>query len=100
MASRRARACRWAERSAGGQGVPSSTKSGCMNRVWLVLFLAAGQTAQRVVACDISLCSFRHTRQEKPPGNSFLGVNAVRFFAAPGGIGTLYAFVRSRRAMR
>src|SRR5713101_4007543 len=58
MASRRARSCRCVRRSAGGQGVASSRKSGRMSMVLFVFFLAAGQDAQRVVDRDITMYSF------------------------------------------
>src|SRR6266567_2693802 len=73
MASRRARSCRWVWRSAGGQGVASSSKSGRMSMVLCVFFLATGQDTQRVVDRGIPSNSFLLERGMKAPRNEFPG---------------------------
>src|SRR6266567_8908556 len=79
MASRRARSCRWVCRSAGGQVVASSRKSGRMSIVSFIFLLAAGQDAQRVVDRGIPSNSFlleegmKTPRKLVPGGFGFVG---------------------------
>src|SRR5216683_1707306 len=97
MASRSVRSCRWVWRSAGGQVVASSRKSGRMSMVLCIFFRAEGQDAQRVVDRGIPSNSFlleegmKTPRNEFPGGFGFVWLNREQSYSLACGAGRSYS---------